>query len=126
MSLPPYNQQFTIIFENGNQAKAVRIAADGDCALATKELGFTDTHPVIFISGGASKMSDEDKRLTTNILQEVAKFAEEHGAIIIDGGTESGIMQMIGDVRDPTLHKFSLIGISPLGKDFLSWLQESR
>lgn len=50
------------------------------------------------------------------MIAEVAKFAQERGAIIVDGGTESGVMQMVGEVRKRLKYSFSLIGVSPAGK----------
>lgn len=114
--LPSKNISFTIPFDNGNRAKAVRVATDTDPLQIMQVLNFTHTQPSIFISGGAGMMSDEDKRMVKRILAEVAAFAEEHHAVILDGGTESGIMQMVGDAKRDFNYKFPLLGISPLGK----------
>lgn len=111
-----YNQPFEIVFENGNTAKAVCIPVDSDPSQAVRALGFVEPQPVIFISGGASRMMDEDKWQTKRIIQAVAEFAEERDAVIVDGGTETGVMEMIGDVRHEVDYQFPLIGVSPLGK----------
>ena len=115
-SLPEYNQIFSVNFPNGQAAEAVRVKPNADPTLILHALGFTDPMPVLFISGGAGNMSEQDKHLTYEIIEGVAEFAHEHGLVVLDGGTESGIMKMIGDTRDAAGYTFPLIGISPLGR----------
>jgi len=114
--LPLHNQAFTISFANQQIARAVRVHRNVDIALVTHLLGFTEFYPVIFISGGASGMSEADQQHTKTIIDGIAQFAEERKAIIIDGGTESGIMKMIGDTRGTLHYHFPLVGVSPLGR----------
>jgi hypothetical protein len=114
-NLPDYNTLFNVTFPNGQTAQAVRIHQGESPKRALGLLGFSINRPVIFISGGASKMSDRDIDLTQKIITEVAHFAEEHNILVIDGGTESGVMKMIGDTRDRLGYQFPLVGISPLG-----------
>jgi hypothetical protein len=115
-SLPKHDEIFTVQFENGHTAQAVRVRHDADSQAVLRTLGFAGHSPVIFISGGAGAMSDEDKRLTRNIIQGLVAFADEHNIVVIDGGTESGIMKMIGDTRHELGLTFPLIGVSPLGR----------
>jgi hypothetical protein len=116
MNNPPTKFIFDLTFENGHVAKAVRIGQDTVPELAAQMLGFDKVYPVIFISGGASNMSDEDREIVKDMMAAVAKFAEEHEAVVIDGGTESGVMKMIGDIRSQYKLTFPLIGVSPIGK----------
>jgi hypothetical protein len=115
-SLPDYNTIFSIPFPNGHTAQAIRVAPDANPKLILDALGFTSTRPVIFISGGASLMSEHDKEMTEAIITLVVEFAEEHNILIIDGGTESGVMKMVGDLRHTRGYTFPLIGVSPLGR----------
>ncbi len=114
-NLSNYNTLFHVTFPNGQTAQAVRIRQGESPKQALGLLGFSINRPVIFISGGASKMSEQDIILTQKIITEVAHFAEEHNILVIDGGTESGVMKMIGDTRDSLGYKFPLVGISPIG-----------
>lgn len=115
-TLPALNQVFTLTFNNQNTARAIRVPKDNDPAQVLGLFGLQQAQPTIFVSGGASYMSDEDKQRVGTILQGVADFAQEKGAVVIDGGTESGVMQMVGDARNNHNHTFPLIGVSPLGK----------
>jgi hypothetical protein len=115
-NLPGHNYPFKIVFENGQQARVVRVYPESTPSVIYRLLGFYVARPVIFVSGGAGKMTDQDRQLTRDIIAEVAQFAEDHQAIIVDGGTESGIMKMVGDTRGDMTYTFPLIGVSPLGK----------
>jgi hypothetical protein len=115
-SLPGYNQRFELMFENGHRASAVRIQTAADIVKAMQVLGFTSAMPTLFVSGGAGGMSENDRQITHKILEAVGQFARDQGAVVVDGGTESGIMQMLGEVRDKTNGSFLLIGVAPLGK----------
>ncbi|TVR23975.1 MAG: hypothetical protein EA396_02485 [Anaerolineaceae bacterium] len=115
-SLPDYDTIFSITFDNGHTAQAVRVRPDASPKQILNLFELSVSRPVIFISGGASKMSDEDKRMTERIIAEIVDFAEEHSILIIDGGTESGVMKMVGDTRHDRGYKFPLVGVSPLGR----------
>lgn len=109
------NDTFEIKFKDGSTAKAIHARDLSVEAIATA-LGLQPA-PCIFISGGAGGMSDEDIDKTRQIMDEgVAKFASENGITVIDGGTESGVMQMIGEARRSHNYSFPLIGIAPHGK----------
>ncbi|GAB4526823.1 MAG: hypothetical protein OHK0046_43960 [Anaerolineae bacterium] len=115
-NLPAHLVGFNIQFANHNRARAVRVRHDHDVALALRALGLSELYPTIFLSGGASNMSDNDRRLVEIMVATIAEFAEQQEAIIVDGGTEAGIMNMIGEVRQERRYRFPLLGISPLGK----------
>lgn len=111
------SSSFTIHFNDTHSARAVRVATDGDPAQVVSALGLESPRPAIFISGGASYMSEEDVRRTRDIIEEgIAHFAAENGITIIDGGTESGVMQMVGDARRNHDYQFPLIGVAPIKK----------
>ncbi|MDX2074807.1 MAG: hypothetical protein SFZ02_00120 [bacterium] len=114
-SLPNLNTLFTIKFPNGNTAKAIRSKPNEHPSFLLRTLGFKPPQPILFVSGGASGMSDYDKRQTELMMEAVALFAEQNGITLIDGGTESGIMKMCGDIRIRHKYKFPLLGVSPRG-----------
>lgn len=109
--------QFTIKFGDNQFSPAVRLPVDGDAKRVIEVFNLITPRPAIFISGGASAMSDEDIRATKTLIEEcIAKFAEQHRITVIDGGTEAGVMDMIGDARREHNYKFPLIGVSPIKK----------
>ncbi len=115
--LMPNHKTFEINFEEGHSSTAIQVEPDQSMDDIIQALGLTTPSPCLFISGGAGGMSDEDIDRTRKIMDEgVAKFASEHGITIIDGGTESGVMQMIGEARRKHGYTFPLIGVAPAGR----------
>ncbi|MCU0497109.1 MAG: hypothetical protein MUF87_07145 [Anaerolineae bacterium] len=114
--LPTQHARFEITFANGNTAGCIRVNPGSDPQTILTTLGIFGQTPTIFITGGASQMSQEDLQKTREIMAMVAQFAQDQGATVIDGGTESGVMQMIGEARKAHGHRFNLIGTCPWGK----------
>ena len=68
----------------------------------------------VFISGGASKMSDDRKRTLLDLLHALTILANEGLRFGVgDGGTKAGVMEAAGLARARSAHTFPLIGVSP-------------
>lgn len=107
-------RSFMITFSPQHRAKAVRTGQNSNPAEIAYNLGFTDFAPTIFLSGGAAGFAPEDMERTREIIEAgLARFAEENGARVIDGGTDSGLMQMVAEARLKRDYRFPLIGIAP-------------
>ena len=69
---------------------------------------------LIMISGGAGKLDEKLKpRLTQLFSRGVARAAIDINAVLIDGGTCSGVMEMVGQGVADRGYKTPLIGVSP-------------
>jgi hypothetical protein len=68
----------------------------------------------VFLSGGASKMTEESR---TKLIQlfDAFRLMSEQGIHfgVADGGTKAGIMEAAGDARKNSGNAFNLLGISP-------------
>ncbi|MEM6281283.1 MAG: hypothetical protein AAF787_03745 [Chloroflexota bacterium] len=74
----------------------------------------TRPQAAIFITGGASRMSEEDKRLTRELFEQaIAPFAQSHNITVIDGATKSGVIEMMATARQKGGYTFPLVGIAP-------------
>ena len=105
-------EQFTINFADGQFAPAMRIAPKGDPLRIIDVFNLITPRPTIFISGGASAMSDEDIERTRILIDEcISVFAEEKKITVIDGGTEAGVMDMIGDAREKNKYKYAKLKV---------------
>lgn len=110
-------EQFIINFKNNKFAPAIRVPVDSDPQHIIKVFNLITPRPTIFISGGASNMSEDDITRTRILIDEcISAFAQEKKITVIDGGTEAGVMDMIGDSRRQHKYNFPLIGVSPLQK----------
>ncbi|WP_199248298.1 hypothetical protein [[Phormidium] sp. ETS-05] len=108
---------FQIAISNGLTTPAIRVQSPQDLSGALQELGIHGSRPILVVVGGASKMSEADlSRLRSLFVQVLAPLAEELGALVVDGGTDAGVMQMMGQARAQTGATFSLIGVTPEGK----------
>lgn len=106
--------RFDIQFEDGAVAAALRAEADRELPLVLDHLGLVKKRPVLVVVGGAGKLSREDQAQVRSLFVKVlAPLAETLGAAVIDGGTDTGIMRMMGQARRRTHGSFPLIGIAP-------------
>lgn len=115
-------------FQN-NQALCVFPNDIKNLTQAIAELNLTDNQPVIVLIGGMIQKEDEKK--TQIAIRAIAKIAEEKNATIICGGTEVGVMALIGQLKARMQFSFNLIGVTvinivtwpkgPKGRKFLWW-----
>ena len=108
---------FTIHFADGHFAPAVRVKRDDDPQTIIDLFNLLVPCPALFISGGAGAMTPDDIAATRDIIADgIADFAEKHRLAVVDGGTDSGVMQMLGQVRRERRYRFPLIGVAPIGR----------
>jgi hypothetical protein len=107
----------TITFDNGNHAVVVIAGRDTDAQTILKSLGIVQPHALIMVFGGAKGLDDSrNARLGELFTSAVAPAAAEAGALIIDGGTQSGVMAMMGEALARDGRESQLLGIAPAGK----------
>jgi len=107
---------FTVNFANGGVAQAIKISAEDDLAIAFAEMGLQDKRPVLVAIGGASLISEADfARLQRLFVEVLAPLAKELGCYVVDGGTDAGIMKLMGKARQLNGSVFPLIGVAPIG-----------
>lgn len=113
---PLYYERFPLDFGAGRLLPAVRVPYDGDVARVMAALGLTSGVPALFISGGAGRMTPDELDLTRPaVLDGLARFAEDYGVAVVDGGTDSGIMKLMGEAHHDRGCRFPLIGVAPVG-----------
>ncbi len=109
-----------IEFEH-HHATAVEVTADAQAEYILQALGFEQpAKALIMISGGASLLDQSrdldvhlDKRLMQLFSRGIARTAAEIGADLIDGGSDSGVMAMMGQGVADRGSKSRLIGVAP-------------
>ena len=90
--------------------------ADQDLAVALSAIGLIANRPVLVVIGGASLISDEDLLRLQRLFSEVlAPLAQELDLIVADGGTDAGVMRLMGQGREEISGTFPLVGVSPVG-----------
>jgi hypothetical protein len=69
------------------------------------------------VFGGAKGLDDSRKaRLAELFIDAIAPAIAETGALVVDGGTQSGVMAMMGEALARDGRQSQLLGIAPAGK----------
>lgn len=105
---------FSITFSNGNTAQAICVEQKTELPAALETIGLQTARPVLVLIGGASQLNQQDfNRIQSLFVEVLAPLAEELGAIVVDGGTDAGVMKLMGHARSITYATFPLVGVSP-------------
>jgi hypothetical protein len=105
-----------IVFPNGNCAYAAFLPSNTNPLALLPALNIPLFTAIIMIAGGAGKMDQNlYPKLAPLFTHGIAQFAATRNALIIDGGTQSGVMEMMGQGISNQQHKSALLGISPHG-----------
>lgn len=97
--------------KRGVTVEAVNITEDKDVPQALLDLNIPHPQPVIVLVGGASGIGWLDKFPMRKAIRIVAQLAEETQSVVVDGGTQAGIMQEIGKQRKQNKFSFPLVGV---------------
>jgi len=107
----------TIGFANGSRAVVITAPRDARAKAILDGLEIASPRAVILLFGGAAGLDQSRKaHLATLIADGVAPAAAELGALIIDGGTQSGVMAIMGEAAAQSHATIQLLGIAPKGK----------
>jgi len=112
-----------IIFENNKNKALITKADSNDSAeniISALQLQSSKPKSIILIFGGASgnlDTSDTSITILHQILDDVLQYAADNDAIIIDGGTKSGIMEIVGQraSKIEQSKKPIILGVAPAG-----------
>src|SRR5215208_3435420 len=91
--------------------KAAHISGDQDIQEALTELKIAHPKPVIVLVGGAGGIGWWDQFPMRKAVKIIARLAEETQSVVVDGGTQAGIMTEIGKQRKQKKFSFPLIGV---------------
>jgi hypothetical protein len=104
------NNIIPIKFTITQTTPAARVQNFDELPRAARDLGLPSPRPVIVLVGGAGGMTEFDLARLRPLFDEVlAPIAEELGAIVVDGGTDAGVMRLMGQAR--ATRKFPLVGV---------------
>ena len=106
-------------FSEGRRATRATASAGGDVETLLAAVGLgSRSHPVIVVCGGARNFNERRlQRARTVVGRAVCQAAGSADAVVLDGGTDAGVMSVIGQARkdDPDAMP-TLVGIAPRGK----------
>ena len=114
------NPIFQIQFNNRHIAQAVKFNRGEQlkpCVDSFNLLSNSNSQrPILVLVGGASGMTPQDlEQLSFFFSHVICPLVEHHQGIVIDGGTDAGVMRLMGEARLHTGSTFPLIGVVAQG-----------
>jgi len=100
-----------IPLKRGVHARGVNITDDKEIEEALVELEIPHPNRVIVLVGGAGGIGFWDKFPMRKAIRVTARLAEKTRSVVVDGGTQAGIMTEIGKQRKQHKFSFPLIGV---------------
>lgn len=100
-----------ISLKRGATVSAANISNESEIQAALDELGIPNPRTTIVLVGGAGGITPLDEFPMQKAVGIVAQLAEETGAVIVDGGTQAGIMAEMGAQRKRNGYNFPLLGV---------------
>jgi hypothetical protein len=111
MSVP-----FPVSFNDEQTATAVRVHQPADLPAALAVLGLHAPRPVVALVGGAGRMDAGDLgRLRPLFEHGLVPLADRLGVVVVDGGTDAGVMRLVGRARSWAGASFPLVGVAAAG-----------
>ena len=96
--------------------RLARVAQPAELPAALDTLGVPRPRPVLLMVGGAGGMDEAALQVLGGVLRDaVVPSVERHGAVVVDGGTDSGGMRMLGRERAARGGGFALVGVAATG-----------
>jgi SLOG in TRPM, prokaryote len=105
---------FRLEFVSTGGALAVQISEVNELHSALAALGLHPPRPTLVVVGGAGGFAATDmNRLRALFVSGIVPVMEKYGAVGVDGGTLSGVMQLFGEARPAK--GFPLLGVVAAG-----------
>jgi len=98
-------------FPNGNRAKMVQAGDLAELGRVVHELGLPTPAPALALIGSAFLGVDAVIETVDRVVETIAEVVEEGNGMVVDGGTDYGIMSAIGQVRQRRGFTFPLVGV---------------
>ena len=69
----------------------------------------------IALIGGADHLAEADQEALDRLFDTLVAFLDRTATAVVDGGTDSGVMRLIGHAREARHASFRLVGVAPRG-----------
>lgn len=104
---------FTINFNHFRSATAIEVARPTELIPALEMIGLSTSKTTMAVIGGAARFAPAEMEAVTPFLSEILlELIHRHDSYLVDGGTDAGLMQLIGRMRHRARAKFPLIGVA--------------
>lgn len=111
---------FSLTFDNHSTARVMELAEIDQVAEALQSLDLAAAKAALVVVGGANGLTDDYlHKLEILFTDIICPFIELNQLAVVDGGTDSGIMRLLGRSRAKTRSKFPLLGVVVKEKTYL-------
>lgn len=111
---------YPLTFDNQTTANAVELGSIEQIESALASLGMARPKATLVVVGGAGGLTEAYLNCLQDLFTAViCPFAETHQLAVVDGGTDSGVMQLIGQARTTIQATFPLLGVVVRKKTYL-------
>ncbi|MFD0206171.1 MULTISPECIES: hypothetical protein [Saccharothrix] len=86
----------------------VRVTSKAQLGAAGLPVG----RPVLVLVGGAGGMEPGELDALASVLRDLVPLLDECGAVVVDGGTDVGVMRAVGRARAAAGGRFPLVGVA--------------
>ncbi len=105
-------EAFTLEFPGRPAAVAVRVDAEDELPGAVTALGLRP-RPTLVLVGGAGGLEGHDSDVLRSLFVDtVAPLVSDLDAQVVDGGTDAGVMRLLGRARHELALDFPLVGVA--------------
>lgn len=117
MADPISPHPISLAFPGGHCAQALWLMPHHTSQQILDRLSLQRPRPTLVLVGGAGLMAEDSQQRLQRFFQEVlAPLAEDLGLTVIDGGTDAGVMRLMGQARHRLGGTFPLVGVLPQGQ----------
>ncbi|HUY52613.1 MAG TPA: hypothetical protein VMV92_44075 [Streptosporangiaceae bacterium] len=92
-----------------------RVGQPADLSAALGALSIGLHRPVLVSAGGAGGMTPDHLAVMARVMERIVPALDRWGAAVIDGGTDSGVMKIMGQAREAAGARFPLVGVAAEG-----------
>jgi hypothetical protein len=105
------DKPFTIDFADHGAAAATRVHARAELGAALAELGLVAPRPVLVLAGDAAGGTVPAAELAPLFDDVLIPRARAHGACLVDGGTDAGVMRLLGRAHARAGGGLDIVGV---------------
>ena len=92
-----------------------RVGQPAELPAALEALDIAVHRPVLVLVGGAGGMTPDQLTGMAEAMERITPALDRWGAAVVDGGTDSGVMRVMGQIRDMAGASFPLVGVAAEG-----------
>jgi TRPM family ion channel len=101
---------------DGHRVRTVPVSDLAELRSAVRSLARPEGGPVIVLVGGASGLAGPAVEAVARLFREhLVPALDRWGGLVVDGGTDAGVMQLIGRARAAQDAAFILVGVAAAG-----------